>query len=269
MRNVRQHFPLAMRGPALKRAQAGKLLTITGPCSAESPEQLELCAKALIKHGFEWMRAGAFKPRKSPYDFQGHGQLALSWIAGLKRSYPLKIVSEILDPRNIEEALAVIDMIQIGTRNMHNTSLLKAVSETDRPILLKRGWSSTYQEWLGAAEYLLYHGAKEVILCERGIRTFETHTRFTLDINAVAVMKELTELKIIVDPSHATGNRRWVLPAARAAIAAGADGVLIEVHPDPCNALSDAEQSLPLEALEEIAKLEELKRIIDVEYTKA
>lgn len=242
-----------------KTRQQQSFYLIAGPCSVESYKQIEICMNALKQQGITWMRAGIFKPRSSPYTFQGHGFTAIEWMKELKPRYNLRLVSEILDPRDIDQALDVVDMIQIGTRNMHNTSLLKAIAPVGKPVLLKRGWSSTYHEWLSSAEYLLYHGAKEVLLCERGIRSFENHTRFTLDINAIAVMKGLTHLPILIDPSHGTGKRQWVMPAARAAVAAGADGLLVEVHPDPDHALSDAEQSLPLESLKELTGLLELR----------
>lgn len=238
----------------------GALTLVAGPCAAESFEQLDVVAQSLHAHCIKLMRAGLFKPRSSPYAFQGHGSLAFDWAREVRRKWDIGFVTEILDPSDAVEALELIDIVQIGSRNMHNTSLLKEVAQMQKPVLLKRGFSATYHEWLLAGEYLLHHGARHVIFCERGIRTFESHTRFTLDINAVAVMKELSPLPIWIDPSHATGQRRWVLPAARAAVAAGADGLLIEVHPTPCQALSDAEQTLDLTAIAEIAKLRDLRK---------
>jgi 3-deoxy-7-phosphoheptulonate synthase len=240
----------------------GALTLVAGPCAAESFEQLDAVGAALNAHGISLIRAGLFKPRSSPYAFQGHGSEAFEWTRAIKEKWGLGLVSEVLDPAHLEAASDLIDIVQIGSRNMHNSCLLKEVAAMHKPVLLKRGFSATYHEWLLAGEYLLHHGARQVIFCERGIRTFENLTRFTLDINAVAVMKELSPLPLWIDPSHATGQRRWVLPAAKAAVAAGADGLLIEVHPNPSKALSDSEQTLGLEALEDIANLKKLKAFI-------
>jgi 3-deoxy-7-phosphoheptulonate synthase len=234
------------------------LTLIAGPCAVESEEQMILCAQALTHYKIEYMRTGIFKPRTSPHSFQGLGCNALGWLMKLKKEWPLKFVGEILDSSHIDQALQVIDIAQIGSRNMSNSHLLKTLAKSQVPVILKRGFSSTYYEWLMAAETLLHHGAKEVILCERGIRTFETHTRFTLDINAVAVMKELCHLPLIIDPSHSTGQRRWVMAACRAAVAAGANGLIVEVHPNPQQALSDSDQTLPLEALKNLVKMRQM-----------
>lgn len=243
-----------------EQIQQGALTLVAGPCAAESFEQLDAVAGALKRWDIKLMRAGLFKPRTSPYAFQGHGSEAFEWAREIRKKWGIGLVTEVLDPAHIEAAMDLIDIVQIGSRNMHNSSLLKEVATMQKPVLLKRGFSATYHEWLLAAEYLLYHGAKNVILCERGIRTFENYTRFTLDINAVAVMKELSPLPLWIDPSHATGQKRWVLPAAKAAVAAGADGLIIEVHPTPSKALSDSEQTLELDSLESISRLKELKK---------
>jgi 3-deoxy-7-phosphoheptulonate synthase len=246
-----------------QKIKQGALTLVAGPCSAESLEQLDLVAEHLHANNISLMRAGLFKPRSSPYAFQGHGPAAFEWVSHIRKKWNIGLVTEILDPKQAEEAFDLIDMVQVGSRNMHNSSLLKEIAQMNKPVLLKRGFSASYQEWLLAAEYLLHHGAKHVVFCERGIRTFETHTRFTLDINAVAVMKELSPLPVWVDPSHATGQRQWVLPAAKAAVAAGADGLLIEVDPNPLKALSDASQTLYLDDLKKIAALRDLHQWVN------
>lgn len=257
--NIQSPYEFTVKDQKIKQ---GSLTLVAGPCAAESFEQLDLVAKHLHANNISLMRAGLFKPRSSPYAFQGHGSDAFEWVSHIRKKWNIGLVTEILDPKQAEGALDLIDIVQIGSRNMHNSSLLKEVAQMNKPVLLKRGFSASYQEWLLAAEYLLHHGAKHVVFCERGIRTFETHTRFTLDINAVAVMKELSPLPIWVDPSHATGQRQWVLPAARAAVAAGADGLLIEVDPAPLKALSDSSQTLYLDDLKKIAALRDLHHYV-------
>ena len=220
------------------------VVVMAGPCSVESDAQLSRVAGAVQGSGAMGLRGGAFKPRSSPYSFQGHGQRALEWMRAARDREGLFVVSEVMDPRNIEMMLEYVDCLQVGARNMQNFDLLKELGKTDCPVLLKRGMASTIEEWLLSAEYILSGGNRKVVLCERGIRTFENATRNTLDISAVPVVKSKSHLPIIVDPSHGTGRRDKVIPMARAAVAAGADGLLIEVHSDPDHALSDGAQSL-------------------------
>jgi 3-deoxy-7-phosphoheptulonate synthase len=219
-------------------------LVIAGPCSVESREQLLETAAFVKKQGAHMLRGGAFKPRSSPYSFQGLGEEGLRYLAEAREKTGLPVVTEVLSPGDVELIARYADMLQIGARNMQNFALLKAAGEAHMPVLLKRGMSSTLEEFLLAAEYLLAHGNPQVVLCERGIRTFETYTRNTLDISAVPVIKELSHLPIIVDPSHAAGKRSLVPALARAALAAGADGIIVEVHAHPEKAVSDGPQSL-------------------------
>lgn len=223
----------------------GKSVVImAGPCAVESKEQLFESAEAVKKFGAKFLRGGAYKPRTSPYSFQGLEKEGLEMLYEAKKYTGLKIVTEVMDVYSIEIVAKYADVLQIGARNMQNFSLLKEVGRSNMPVLLKRGIAATIEEWLNAAEYILSEGNKNVILCERGIRTFEQYTRNTLDLSAVPVVKRLSHLPIIVDPSHGTGKSFLVNPMAKAAIAAGADGLIIEVHPDPKNALSDGAQSL-------------------------
>ncbi len=215
---------------------------IAGPCTVESREQTLVTARAVHEAGASMLRGGAFKPRTSPYSFRGLGGEALAILDEAREETGLPVVTELLDPRYVEQVAEVADVIQIGARNMSNFLLLTEVGRCDRPVLLKRGPSSSVEELLMAAEYILKEGNPRVILCERGIRTFEASTRFTLDIGAVPVLKELTHLPVIVDPSHAAGRRELVPALARAAVAAGADGIIVEVHPRPEEALCDAPQ---------------------------
>jgi 3-deoxy-7-phosphoheptulonate synthase len=221
-----------------------QLVVMAGPCAVESREQLMTTAWAVKEAGAQILRGGAFKPRTSPYSFQGLGEEGLKLLAEARRETGLPVVTEVMDPQMVPLVTTYADILQIGARNMQNFALLHAVGEAQRPVLLKRGMMSTIEELLMSAEYILSHGNHRVILCERGIRTFETYTRNTLDIGAVPVIKHLSHLPVIVDPSHATGKWELVEPASRAAVAAGADGLTIEVHPDPENALSDGAQSL-------------------------
>jgi 3-deoxy-7-phosphoheptulonate synthase len=221
-----------------------EVIVMAGPCSVESREQVATVARAVLAAGARVLRGGAFKPRTSPYSFQGHGEEALRWMREVADERGLAIVSEIMDLRTIEMMLRYVDCLQVGARNMQNFDLLKELGRVRRPVLLKRGMSATIEEWLLSAEYLLAGGNQQVILCERGIRTFENATRNTLDISAIPVVKKRSHLPILVDPSHGTGRRDKVIPMARAAIAAGADGLLIEVHDNPDKALSDGAQSL-------------------------
>lgn len=215
-----------------------------GPCSVESPEQINAVAEAVAKAGAKILRAGAFKPRTSPYAFQGLGEKGLQMMRQAADKHNLFVVSEVMDPSQIKMMSGYVDIFQVGARNMQNYFLLRALGEVQKPVLLKRGMSATIEELLLSAEYILSGGNYNVILCERGIRTFETYLRNTLDIAAIPVIKKLSHLPIVADPSHGTGRRDKVPPMARAAVAAGADGLLIEVHNDPDHALSDGAQSL-------------------------
>ena len=217
---------------------------IAGPCSVESKEQICTTAKSVKSSGANFLRGGAYKPRTSPYSFQGMEEDGLKLLASAKEASGLPIVTEVMNPREIDLVAKYADIIQVGARNMQNFSLLKELGKIDKPILLKRGMMNTIQEFLMSAEYVLSEGNTQVILCERGIRTFETATRNTLDISCIPVLKRETHLPIIVDPSHATGHWEMVESMSRASIAAGADGLIIEVHPDPVKAFSDGPQSL-------------------------
>jgi 3-deoxy-7-phosphoheptulonate synthase len=223
------------------------LTIIAGPCSVEGREMLRTTAHAVRAAGADMLRGGAYKPRTSPYAFQGLGREGLEILAETRAETGLPVVTELLDTRDLDVVAAVADVIQIGARNMQNFALLAAVGETTRPVLLKRGMSATVKELLHAAEHVMARGNGNVILCERGIRTFETSTRNTLDISAIPVLKRETHLPVIVDPSHAGGRADLVTPLAAAALAAGADGLIVEVHPDPSTALSDGDQSLSCE----------------------
>ncbi len=222
----------------------GTVTVMAGPCSVEGRDMLLETAHAVRASGAVMLRGGAFKPRSSPYAFRGLGQEGLDLLAEARASSGLPIVTEVVDARQLESVVAVADMLQVGARNMQNFALLAALGEVNRPVLLKRGLSATLKELLLAAEYIMAHGNTNVVLCERGIRTFETATRNTLDLSAVPVLKLETHLPVIVDPSHAAGRADIIAPLAAAAIAAGADGLLVEVHPDPKSALSDGPQSL-------------------------
>lgn len=223
----------------------GKQLTVmAGPCAVENYEQLREAAHIVKKAGAQFLRGGAFKPRTSPYSFQGLEEEGLKMLKAVREETGLLIVTEAIDPGSAELVAQYADIIQIGARNMQNFFLLREVAKLKKPVLLKRGLSATVEEWLMAAEYILAGGNYDVILCERGIRTYETATRNTLDLSAVPLVKELSHLPVIVDPSHGTGKWRLVTPMAKAAIVAGADGVMIEVHPKPSEALSDGPQSL-------------------------
>ncbi len=231
----------------------GKDLAImAGPCSVESKEQILACAHAVKKAGARFLRGGAYKPRTSPYEFQGLAEEGLKLLALAREATGLKIVTEVMDVETLPMVADYCDVLQLGARNMQNFSLLKQLGALRRPVLLKRGPSATIKEWLMAAEYLVSRGNYQVALCERGIRTFETMTRNTLDLNAVPVLKALTHLPVMVDPSHGIGLRAHVAAMARAGIAAGADGVIVEVHPQPERALSDGAQSLTPPQFEEL-----------------
>lgn len=235
----------------------GALFISGGPCSIESEEQIQACAKAIKETGAQGLRGGAFKPRTSPYEFQGMKEEGLKLIQKAGNEHGLITISEVMEISQIPLFANYIDVLQVGTRNMQNFNLLKELGKLKTPILLKRGFSATYQDLLMAAEYILSEGNPNVILCERGIRTFEVHTRNTLDLNAVPVLRELTHLPIMVDPSHGTGIRSLVAPMARASLAAGADGLIIETHPYPDQAVSDSQQTISLESFAKL--MEELK----------
>jgi 3-deoxy-7-phosphoheptulonate synthase len=226
---------------------------IAGPCSVETREQTLETARAVAAAGVTMLRGGAFKPRTSPYAFQGLGEEALEILKEARDETGLPIVTELMDPRHVEVVVETTDVIQIGARNMANFSLLAEVGRARKPVLLKRGLSATVEDLLMAAEYIVKEGNSEVILCERGIKTFETSTRFTLDIGAIPVLKMETHLPVIVDPSHPAGRRDLVLPLARAAVAAGADGIIVETHPRPEEALSDGPQQIPTSDFPEFA----------------
>lgn len=222
----------------------GQFQVIAGPCSIESFDQLRTSVRDLVAAGVRIIRGMAYKPRTSPYDFQGMGDEALDYLVHIKREFGVAVVTEVLGAHHLDKVAAVADMLQIGARNCQNYCLLEATARVGLPVLLKRGMATSIEEWLSAAEYLMVNGCPNVVLCERGIRTFEKATRNTLDVGAVAVAKAETHLPVVIDPSHAAGVQRLVLPLAKAGIAAGADGVVIEAHPDPVNALSDAAQQL-------------------------
>lgn len=221
-----------------------RVIVMAGPCAVEGREQLLEAAWAVKEAGAHMLRAGAFKPRSSPYSFQGMGAAGLELLAEAREATGLSVVTEVMAPEQVSLVAECADILQIGTRNMQNYSLLHAVGASGKPVLLKRGMMCSMEELLMSAEYVLSHGNSRLMLCERGIRTFETYTRNTLDISAVPVLKQLTHLPVLIDPSHAAGNWEWVTPLARAAVAAGADGLLVEVHPHPEHALSDGAQSL-------------------------
>ena len=238
-------------GPGAVRVGDREIVVAAGPCAVESWEQLEKVASAAKACGAKLLRGGAFKPRSSPYSFQGLGEEGLKLLARAREQTGLPVVTEVMTPEAVPLVESYADCLQIGARNMQNFNLLQACGKAKKPVLLKRGPSATLEELLMAAEYILSSGNRNVILCERGLRTFERATRNTLDLSAVAVLKEWTHLPVIVDPSHSTGHRSYVAPMARAAVACGADGLLIEVHPHPDRALSDGPQSLTLEMLAE------------------
>ena len=231
-----------------------KIAVIAGPCSVESEEQIVGIAEDISCAGAEFLRGGAFKPRTSPYSFQGLGESGLDLLSKARARTGLPVVSELMSADMLEKFIEEVDIIQIGARNMQNFDLLKEIGRIRKPILLKRGQSATVEEWLMSAEYIMAGGNNEVILCERGIRTFETSTRNTLDLSAIPVIKKLSHLPVIVDPSHATGAWWMVESLSRAAVAAGADGLIIEVHNDPANALCDGAQSIKPEKFSNLMK---------------
>jgi len=233
---------------------AGEPVIMAGPCAVESEEQALTIARFVKKHGAQVFRGGAFKPRTSPYSFQGLGEKGLKILEKVRRETGLLIVTEATDNENLTTIEKYADIIQIGARNMQNYSLLRLAGQVSRPILLKRGFAATIDEWLMAAEYIMSEGNTRVILCERGIRTFSDNTRNTLDLSAIPSIKEVSHLPIIVDPSHAAGRRDYVIPLSRGAIAVGADGLIVEVHNNPAHALSDGMQSLYPQQFEQLMK---------------
>jgi len=250
-RSFRLEGTLVEVGPGV-RLGGEEVVVMAGPCSVESAEQIDAVAAVVSRHGARILRGGAYKPRTSPYSFQGVGDEALGWLRAAADRHRLLVVSEVMDHTQIPAMDKFVDIFQVGARNMQNYNLLKELGKVKKPVLLKRGLSATIEEWLLSAEYLMQGGNYNVILCERGIRTFETYTRNTLDLAAIPVVKKLSHLPIIADPSHGTGRRDKVLPMARAAVAAGADGLLVEVHTDPERALSDGAQSLYPEQFEQL-----------------
>lgn len=235
---------------------------IVGPCAVESYEQVAAVAEAAKKQGLRLLRGGAFKPRTSPYDFQGLGLDGLKILKQVADEYDMAVISEIVNPADIETAIDYIDVIQIGARNMQNFELLKAAGSVRKPVLLKRGLAATLSEFMNAAEYILSRGNDQIILCERGIRTYERATRNTLDISAVPILKQETHLPVFVDVTHSTGRRDLLLPTAKAALAIGADGVMAEVHPDPAVALSDSAQQMDIDQFNQF--MQELKPLAKV-----
>ncbi len=251
---IQKRYKIASREyhPADSRFQIGPyplgggcFQVIAGPCAIESRDQFLGAVRHLTACGVRIIRGGAYKPRTSPYDFQGLADEALELLAEARREFGVAVVTEIVGVPHVEKVAGVADLIQIGARNCQNYHLLECVAAAGKPVLLKRGMATTVEEWISAAEYLMVNNCPQVLLCERGIRTFETATRSTLDVGAIAVAKQETHLPVLVDPSHAAGRRSLVLPLALAGIAAGADGVLVEAHPDPVHALSDAAQQWP------------------------
>jgi 3-deoxy-7-phosphoheptulonate synthase len=253
---VSPHPRVDSQGPVVDvsgfRIGGGELALMAGPCSVESEPQILEMARRLSAAGAVFLRGGAFKPRTSPYAFQGHGSEALAWMRRAADEHGLRVVTEALSESDAESVAQHADLVQVGSRNMQNYALLKAIGRTGRPVLLKRAMSATIEEWLLAGEYLLVHGASGVVFCERGIRGFDGATRNLLDLGAVALLSHVHHVPVIVDPSHATGRRDLVAPLARAALAAGAAGLMIETHDDPGKALSDGPQAL---RTEDLAKL--------------
>lgn len=237
-----------------------KLVVIAGPCAVENEDQMFQTAQAVKKAGAAMLRGGAFKPRTSPYAFQGLEEEGLKILRQAGNEAGIPFVTEVVNPRDVELVAEYADMLQIGARNMQNFTLLREVGKAKKPVMLKRGLAATIEEWLMAAEYILSEGNYDVVLCERGIRTYETSTRNTLDLSAIPIVQRLSHLPIITDPSHGTGKRHLVLPLSRAAVAAGTDGLIVEVHPDPESALSDGPQSLNFQMFAEF--MEEIKPIV-------
>jgi 3-deoxy-7-phosphoheptulonate synthase len=243
---------------------AKELVIIGGPCSVESRAQMELVAQKLQHAPVQALRGGVYKPRTSPYAFQGLGQEGLEILSEVRSRYNIPVVTEVMSIGQIEAVAARADMLQVGSRNMQNFDLLKALGQVEKPILLKRGLAATIEEFVMAAEYILSHGNSQVVLCERGIRSFDNYTRNVLDLGAVAALKQITHLPVMVDPSHAVGKRELVAPLAKAAVACGADGLIIECHPEPEKSVSDARQALSLEDMADLVRsLQPLAAAVD------
>jgi 3-deoxy-7-phosphoheptulonate synthase len=259
---AREQNPEGTRVPLGRLEVGGEVLSlVAGPCSVEDRDQIFTTAKYVAAYGATALRGGAYKPRTSPYAFQGMGQPGVELLREAGDAANLPVITEVMEPNDVATMAPFVDCFQIGARNMSNAPLLKAVGRAGLPVLLKRGPSATLAEFVLAAEYILLEGNAQVILCERGIRTFETATRNTLDLNAIPVLKGMTHLPVVVDPSHGTGRREAVIPMARAAVAAGADGIVVEVHPDPSRAKSDGDQSLHLPEFRRL--VEELKPVAE------
>lgn len=252
----KENTVIEVRGTKIGGTQ---IAVMAGPCSVDTRENLAICARAVKKAGAHFLRGGAFKPRTSPYSFQGHGITALKYLAEERKATGLPVVTEVMDTRQVKVVARYADILQVGARNSQNFDLLKEVGQTKKPVMLKRGMANTIEEWLMSAEYIVSKGNKNVILCERGIRTFENSTRFTLDLNAIPAVKNLTHLPVIVDPSHGVGVRDYIAPMALAAVAAGADGIMVEVHPKPAEALSDGPQALLPVMFEKL--MQDLRRV--------
>ncbi|MBW2977793.1 3-deoxy-7-phosphoheptulonate synthase [Candidatus Woesearchaeota archaeon] len=244
-----------------------EIVVMAGPCSVESKKVMIETAEEIKKKGAKILRGGAFKPRTSPYSFQGSGEKGLKILSEAREKTGLPIVSEVMDTKDVSLVEKYVDVIQVGARNMQNFNLLKAVGRTKKPVLLKRGLSATLKEFLMAAEYIMKEGNKNVILCERGIRTFVEYSRNTLDLNIIPALKKETHLPVIVDPSHGTGIRDFVIPMSKAAIAAGADGLIVEVHPKPAEATSDKDQTIDFDQFGQLMK--EIKKVAEAVGRKA
>lgn len=268
-------YPLSAQRPTKEKSEVkvgpytfkqNSFLLIAGPCSVESEEQAFDIARAVKKSGAHILRGGAFKPRTSPYSFQGLGQEGLRILADVKKELQLPIVTELMDIRDLESVIEVADLVQIGTRNMQNFSLLKEVGKINKPVMLKRGLAATIKEWLLSAEYILKHGNPNVILCERGIRSFDPETRNLLDLSAVALIREMSHLPVIVDPSHALGRRDILEPMTKAALACGSYGAMIEVHDKPEEALSDGAQAMNYTDFDHLSKnLKKVATSLDIQ----
>lgn len=245
--------------PLIKKNQ---FMVIAGPCAVEDENTIKTIAEFLLANGIHYMRAGAYKPRTSPYTFQGLEKEGLKILQKVKKETGIKIVSEIVEASQIPDYLESVDIIQVGARNMQNFALLKALGKINKPVLLKRGFGSTINEWLYACEYLLNEGNQEIILCERGIKTFETMTRNTLDISSVPIVQGLTKIPVLIDPSHSSGRSDLIIPLAKAAVAVGADGLLIEVHYDPKIALSDKDETIDFDTFK--ALINQIKALTDL-----
>src|SRR5690554_1043098 len=259
-RDFKQESTLIQVGPVTFGGE--KVVLIAGPCAVENREQMLSIAVALKKSGVQMLRGGAYKPRTSPYSFQGLEEQGLEFLKAAREETGLPVVTEVVSPQEVELVAGYSDMLQVGARNMQNFILLREIGRSKKPVILKRGPAANIEEWLMAAEYIMKEGNFQVVLCERGIRTFETATRNTLDISAVPVVKRHSHLPIIVDPSHAAGKSEYIIPLSRAAIAAGADGLIIEVHPSPRCALSDAAQQLDQKTFDNLCK--DIGRIAEI-----